>query len=155
MNAWVGFLGGAYPYVAALHVAFVMFWMAALFMIPRFYAYHTEDNARHGIGSAVDMVWRDRERKILRIVATPAMLLAWILGLLLVFNVGLADNGWLHLKLGLVLLLTAAHGIMASWRKKFARGENLRTGTFYRLVNETPALLMIPILILVIAKPWY
>jgi putative membrane protein len=84
---------------------------------------------------------------------TPAMLISWVAGLALALHLGFG-GGWLHLKIALVLFMTAAHGIMIGWHKRFTRGENVRTGTFYRIVNEVPTLLIIPVVILVIVQPF-
>jgi protoporphyrinogen IX oxidase len=145
-----GWLGDLYPWVKALHLVMVIFWLAGMFMLPRFYAYHTE----YPVGSAEDLAWRDREKRLLRIIVTPAMLLAWIFGILLVMNIGLAGNGWLHVKLLLVLGLSAYHGLLSRWRKDFAAGTNRHSGKFFRLMNEIPTLATIPIVILVIVKPF-
>jgi protoporphyrinogen IX oxidase len=146
----IGWLGDAYLWVKAVHVIFVIFWMAGLFMLPRFYAYHTEV----AYGSTEELAWRQREVRLLRIIINPAMILTWICGLCLAFHLGFKDNGWLSIKILLVLGLTGYHGMMGAWRRKLADGSNVRTTRFFRLMNEVPTLVTIPIVILVIVKPF-
>lgn len=148
-----GFLGAAYPWVKAFHLASVIFWMAGLFMLPRFYAYHAEDNLAHGVGSGPDLAWRERERRLLRIIINPAMGLAWIFGILLATDLGW-HGGWLHSKLAIVLLLSAYHGKLARWRKDFAAGNNQKTSKYYRIANEIPTFATLIIVVLVIVKPF-
>jgi protoporphyrinogen IX oxidase len=150
MENLVGWMGNFYPWVKAIHLILVIFWMAAMFMLPRFYAYHTE----YAVGSAEDSAWQDRERRLLRIIMNPAMIGTWIFGLMLVANIGLAGNAWLHAKLLLVLGLSGYHAALSRWRKDFALGQNRRTSKFYRLMNEVPTLVTIPIVILAIVKPF-
>ncbi len=149
MSDMTGWLGAAYPWVKALHLIFVMFWMAGLFMLPRFFAYHTE----YPVGSAEDTAWIERERRLMRIILNPAMILAWIFGLMLAVHIGFG-HAWLLLKLLLVLGLSGYHGMLSGWRKDFARGANTQTSKFFRLMNEIPTLGVIPIILLVIVQPF-
>ncbi len=145
-----GWLGESYLWIKALHVIFVIFWMAGLFILPRYFAYHSEC----AFGSPEDLSWRERESRLLRIIINPSMILTWLFGLALAFHLGFAGNGWLHLKLVMVFLLSGYHGMLARWRKDFARGANKRSSRFYRIANEIPTLATIPIVILVIVKPF-
>jgi protoporphyrinogen IX oxidase len=146
-----GFLGEAYAWVKALHIIFVIFWMAGLFMLPRFFAYHVEDMARD---AAMDAVWQQRELRLQRIILTPAMLLTWLFGLLLAGHLGVWAAPWFSAKMLMVLALSALHGVMAKWRKDFVRKSNTRSSRFYRLVNEVPSFATIVIILLVILQPW-
>lgn len=148
-----GFLGGAYLWVKALHLISVIFWVAGMFMMPRFFAYHAEDNAAYGVDSPQDLTWRNRERRLMRIIINPAMVLSWVFGLLLASDLGFA-GGWLHAKLAIVLLFSGYHGMLSRWRKQFAAGNNPRSTRFYRAVNELPTLAVVAIVILVIVKPF-
>lgn len=145
-----GWLGGAYLWIKALHVIFVIFWMAGMFVLPRYFAYHSESVA----GSPEDHAWQVRESRLLGIIINPSMGLAWLFGLALAFHLGFAGNGWLYAKLALVLALSGYHGLLSRWRKDFAKGANTRSSRFYRIVNEVPTLTIIPIVILVIVKPF-
>ncbi len=149
-----GFLGAAYPWVKALHLIFVIFWMAGLFMLPRFLVYHRATAP----GSAEAALWIEREARLRRIILTPAMTVVWLLGLALAANIGLLDGGaglgWLHVKLLLVFLLSGYHGWAAGFSKKLARGERPGGDKGLRLANEVPSIATILIVILVIVKPF-
>ena len=149
-----GFLGATYDWVKAAHVIFVIFWMAGLFMLPRYLVYHQE-----GLGDpAEEARWIDREAKLRRIILTPAMIVVWVLGLALAFNAGIADGvpglGWLHAKLSLVLLLSAYHGWAVGYAKKLARGQATVANRTLRMLNEMPAIGAVLIVVLVIVKPF-
>ncbi len=143
-----GWLGGAYLWVKAAHVVFVIYWMAGQFMLPRFFAYHAECAA----GSAEDVLWQQRERRLVNIILNPAMIITWVLGLMLAFNWGFHNGYWLHAKILLVFVLSGYHGMCIGWMKAFARGDNKRTSRFFRLANELPTLVVVAIVILVIVK---
>lgn len=144
-----GWLGDAYLWVKAVHLIFVIFWMAGMFMLPRYFIYH------HPVapGSAEDRLWIDRERRLLRIIINPAMMLTWIFGLMLAFNIGWA-GGWLHAKLLIVLALSGYHGWLAGLRKAFARGERPISEKALRLANEVPGVAIIAIVVLAIVRPF-
>ena len=149
-----GFLGGAYDWVKAAHLVFVIFWMAGLYMLPRYLVYHQE-----GRGDPVEAArWVERETKLRRIILTPAMLAVWVLGLLLATNLGLFAGtpglGWLHAKIALVLLLSGYHGWAVGYGKKLARGGATLPDRTLRMVNEVPALATVLIVVLVIVKPF-
>lgn len=145
-----GWLGLAYEWIKALHVIAVLFWMAGMFMLPRFLAYHAEAAQ----GSSEDAEWRLRERRLLRIIINPSMLVAWFLGLLLASHLGFATGGWLLVKITLVLILSGVHGMLVGYVKAFARGQNRHSSRYFRVLNEVPTLISIPIIILVIVKPF-
>jgi len=150
-----GWLGGAYDWVKAAHLIFVIFWMAGLFALPRYLVYHQE--ALAGGRSDEATTWIEREGKLRRIILTPAMIVVWVLGLALAVNIGLLDGagglGWLHAKLFVVVLLTGYHGWAVGYAKKLAAGRATLSGKALRLVNEAPAFATIAIVILVIVKP--
>jgi putative membrane protein len=151
-----GFLGAAYDWVKAAHLIFVIFWMAGLFMLPRYLVYHQEALAAGNAGEAAN--WVEREGKIRHIILTPAMIVVWVLGIALALNLGLADGapglGWLHLKLLLVFLLTGYHGWTVGYAKKLAAGKPTLTGKQLRMLNEVPALAVTLIVVLAIVKPF-
>ena len=153
-----GMLGNAYPWIKAAHLIFVIFWMAGLFMLPRFLVYHQEALAGAGGGSPEAAAWVDREAKIRSIILTPAMIVVWLLGLLLAANAGLFSGvpglGWLHAKLGLVLLLSGYHGWAVGYSRKLARGKPTLSGKRLRLINEVPAVLVTLIVVLAIVQPF-
>jgi putative membrane protein len=151
-----GFLGSTYDWVKAAHLIFVIFWMAGLFMLPRYLVYHQEALAAGNAGEAAN--WVEREGKIRHIILTPAMIVVWVLGIALALNLGLADGapglGWLHAKLLLVVLLSGYHGWAVGYAKKLAAGKPTLTGKQLRMLNEVPAVTVTLIVVLVIVKPF-
>jgi len=147
----MGWLSGdAYLWAKAAHVVAVIFWMAGMFMLPRFFVYHTAAAP----GSAEDAAWIERERRLLRIIVNPSMVAVWLLGLALAFAGDWWSMGWLHAKVAAVVALSGYHGWLAGLRKKFARGERPLSERTLRLANEVPSLATIAIVILVIVKPF-
>jgi putative membrane protein len=150
LNHYVGWLGLAYPWVKAAHVTFVIFWMAGLFLLPRFYVYHQETS----VGSPEDRAWIDRESRINSIILTPAMSVVWILGLMLAFHVDAWSQSWFHAKLALVIALSAYQGWLGAYGKKLARGERPLSGKAVRILNEVPGIAVALIVVLVIVRPF-
>lgn len=143
-------LGMTYYWLKAGHLIFVIFWMAGLFMLPRFFVYHQESAP----GSAEDSAWVERERRLLKIILMPSILVVWVLGLLLAVTVDAWSQGWFHAKLLLVLALSGYHGWMAAYAKKLARGERPLEGRNLRLLNEVPGIAAALIVVLVIVRPF-
>jgi putative membrane protein len=139
-----------YLWVKAVHVVAVIAWMAAMLYLPRLFVYHCDAE----VGSRQSETFKAMERRLLRFIATPAMLVAWATGLWLIYEAGLLGAGWLHAKLALVVVLSTVHGINAKWAKDFSKDQNWRQARFYRIANEIPTILMIGIVILVIVKPF-
>lgn len=139
-----------YDWVKAAHVIFVIFWMAGLFMLPRYLAYHCET----AVGSAESETWKAREKRILRIIMNPAMIVTWVLGLTLAMTGDWFSQPWLHAKLALVLALSGFHGFLAGQVRKFGRDEGMRKGRTWRLLNEIPSLVTVLVVILVVVKPF-
>lgn len=150
----IGWLGESYLWVKAAHVVFVIFWMAGMFMLPRYLVYHQEAAP----GSPEAALWVERETKLRRIILTPSMIAVWVLGLALAANLGMFDGqpglGWLHAKFALVVLLSAYHGWAVGYAKKLERGLPLLTGKQLRMINEIPALALIAIVVLVVVRPF-
>jgi putative membrane protein len=145
-----GFLGPAYAWVKAAHVTFVIFWMAGLFLLPRLYVYHQETP----VGSPEDRAWIEREARVRSIILTPAMLLVWILGLMLAFNVDAFGQGWFSAKLALVVALTGYQGWLGVYGRKLANGERPLSGRAVRMLNEIPGIAAALIVVLVIVRPF-
>ena len=150
----MNFLGNAYLWVKAAHVIFVIFWMAGMFMLPRYLVYHQEAAP----GSAEAQAWVERETKLRNIILTPSMALVWVLGISLAVNAGLFSGvgglGWLHAKLVLVVILSGYHGWAVGYAKKLAAGKPTLTGKQLRMLNEIPAILVAFIVLLVIVRPF-
>jgi putative membrane protein len=145
-----GWLGPAYLWVKAAHVTFVIFWMAGLFLLPRFYVYHHET----AVGSPEDRAWIEREARVRSIILTPAMLVVWILGLMLAFHLNIWREGWFSAKLGLVVLLTAYQGWLGSYGRKLANGARPLSNRAVRMINEIPGIAAALIIVLVIVRPF-
>lgn len=147
-------LAMTYLWLKAGHVTFVIFWMAGLFMLPRFFVYHQEAQDRDGPGSPEEALWVERERRLLRIILWPALVVTWVLGLAMAWTMGLFGSGWFHTKLALVLALTAFHVWLAGYAAALARGERKLEGKKLRLLNEVPGIATILIVIMVIVRPF-
>ena len=145
-----GFLGPAYLWVKAAHVTFVIFWMAGLFLLPRFYVYHQET----AVGSPEDRAWIERESRIRSIILTPAMAVVWVLGLMLAFNVDAWHQGWFMAKFALVIGLSVYQGWLGAYGKKLAKGERPLSGKAVRMLNEIPGVAAAIIVVLVIVRPF-
>lgn len=139
-----------YLWLKAGHILFVIFWMAGLFMLPRLFVYHQE--APEGSDEAARYV--ERERRLLKIILMPSMIVAWVLGLALAWTTDAFSQNWFHTKLLLVLALSGFHGWLASYAKKLARGDRPLDGKQLRLLNEVPGLAAVLIVVLVVVKPF-
>lgn len=150
MTDLTGFLGAAYPWVLAAHVTFVIYWIAGLLLLPRFYVYHHETTP----GSAEDRAWIERERRTRSIILTPAMLVVWALGLLLAFNGDAFAQGWFHAKFVLVVALTGYQGWLGAYGKRLAAGNRSADNRALRIMNEVPGIAAALIVVLVIVRPF-
>lgn len=139
-----------YLWLKSAHIIFVIFWMAGLFMMPRFFVYHQES----AVGSEEDGKWIEREGKLRKIILNPSLIIVWALGLFLAYDIGAFNQGWFHAKLLIVLALSAYHGWMMGYVKKLSRSERTLTDKKLRLVNEVPGIAAAVIVILVIVKPF-
>src|SRR5687768_13470072 len=135
-----------YPWLKAFHVIAVISWMAGMLYLPRLFVYHCEAE----IGSRQSETFKVMERRLLRFIIDPAMMLAWVLGLLLVWLGKWHLSGWFQAKFVLVLVLSALHGLLARYVRDFANDRNTRSRKFYRIINEVPTVLMVGIVILVV-----
>jgi len=145
---WI--LSMTYLWLKAGHIIFVIFWMAGLFMLPRYFVYHQEAAP----DSPENAVWVDRERKLLRIILWPAMTVVWLLGLALAVTTGAFHQGWFHLKLAFVLALSAYHVWLAAYAQALALGQRKLTGRQLRMLNEIPGLAAAVIVVLVVVRPF-
>lgn len=146
----IGWLGAAYPWLKAAHLVFVIFWMAGLFMLPRFLVYHQEAAQ----GSAEDSLWVEREGRLIKIILNPSMIIVWALGLMLTLEIGGFSQGWFYAKFVMVVGLTFYHGWMIGYSRRLGRGERSLSGKTLRLINEVPGIAAAIIVILVIVKPF-
>lgn len=139
-----------YFWLKAGHIIFVIFWMAGLFMLPRLFVYHQESAP----GAPENSQWIEREQKLLKIILMPSIVVVWALGIALGFSLDAWSQHWLHVKLLLVLGLSAYHGYLAAYAKKLARGERPLSGKQLRLLNEVPGVAAALIVVLVVVKPF-
>ncbi len=137
-------------WVKAIHIMAVISWMAGMFYLPRLFVYHVEAPP----GSAQSETFKTMERRLLRIIINPSMIVVWLTGPWLAYVDGLFTAPWLHAKLALVLAMSALHGYFARVMKNFAADRNFRSARFYRILNEVPPVLMVAIVILVVVKPF-
>ena len=138
------------PWLEVGHIVFVVFWLAGLFMLPRQCIYMLD----HAPGSEGEAKWATRMGKLRKIILTPSMLLVWLPGLTLAYTFSYFDQGWLHAKLAIVLVLTGYHGWLVAQSKKMSRGERPLTEKTLRMVGEVPGLLLLLIVVLVVVKPF-
>ena len=145
-------LTGAYAWLLSLHLISVMFWMAGMYYLPRLFVYHAEAIENN----EPFKVFERMEYNLTRIIINPAMIAAWIFGLLLLFSPGQIESAgyWLPIKLFAVVVLSAYHGMLSSWRKKFLLESPPKSSKFFRMINEIPPILTILIVIMVIVKPF-
>lgn len=144
------FPASAYLWMKSFHVIAIIAWMAAMLYLPRLFVYHAEAPA----GSAQAATFKVMEHRLLTIIATPAMIIAWVLGLWLATEGHFWSAPWLHAKITLVLILSGLHGYLSAAARAFREDRNTKPARHWRIMNEIPALLMIGIVILVIVKPF-
>lgn len=152
MSFFQVFESPVFEWVKALHVVSVIFWMAGMLMLPRFFVYHLEAAK----GSSEAEAWTIREKRLLRIIVNPAMGAAWLFGLLMIAARPEYLDGqyWLHAKLTLVLALSGFHGFLAGQVRRLGQDEGMRDVRAWRLLNEIPSVTIILVVILVIVKPF-
>lgn len=145
-------LSAVYVWTKAFHIVSMVAWMAALFYLPRLYVYHCETQP----GSVESERFKVMERRLLKQIATPAMIATWLFGILLVLTPGIIDWswGWWHVKLLAVILMSGFHGMLSAWRRDFLLDRNTRPQRFYRIANEVPTLLLLIIVIMVVVRPF-
>jgi putative membrane protein len=142
--------GRAYPWVKALHVIAVISWMAGMLYLPRLFVYHADAQP----GSVQSETFKLMERRLLRAIINPAMVVTWAAGLWLAWHGFAFQGGWLHAKITLVVLLSGVHGYLSGAVRRFAEDRNVKNARHWRIVNEVPTLLMIAIVVLVVVKPF-
>ena len=139
-----------YLWLKALHIVAAISWMAGMLYLPRLFVYHAAAEA----GSAQSETFKVMERRLLKAIMMPAMIVTWIAGIVLMIQGQWFTAGWFHGKLVLVLAMTAMHGLLSRWARDFAADRNQHSQKFYRVANEIPTVLLIAIVILVTVKPF-
>jgi putative membrane protein len=149
----IPWLATVYPWVKSLHVIAVIAWMAGIFYLPRLFVYHCSVPR----GSLESERFKVMERRLLKQIMLPAMIATWTFGILLVLTPGIIDwkhDGWWHVKLLMVILMSGFQGAAGKWRRMFLEDRNTKPERFYRIANEVPTILMVIIVIMVIVKPF-
>jgi putative membrane protein len=145
--------GNVYLWVKAFHVIAVMAWMAGMLYLPRLYVYHVKAKP----GGELDETLKVMERRLLRAIINPAMIVSVLLGGYLIYLTGAGmpgSGGWFHAKALLLVGMFASHGVLARHRKAFANGKNTKSERYFRILNEVPTVLMVGIVILAVLKPF-
>lgn len=146
-------MGDLYHWIKALHIIAIISFMAGMLYLPRLFVYHS----RLKMGSEASELFKVMERRLLRFIINPAMIVAFATGIWLMYFTNALDssqNGkWMHYKLFLLFLITIHHGMLARYRRQFANDKNTKSEKFYRIFNEIPALIMVGIVILVVVRP--
>ena len=135
----------------SLHLIAVISWMAGLLYLPRIFVYHAEYN----LETKTSEIFKIMEKKLFFYIMTPAMVLSWLFGLLLIHSIGFEQLGqtWMILKIIFVLILTFYHFYLGNILNQFKFNNNIHSHKFYRYINEIPTILLILIVFVVIFKP--
>ena len=145
------FLSSIYLWIKAAHLIFVIAWMAGMMYLPRLFVYQHRSEK----GGEAERYFIQMQRRLLKGIMTPSMILVWVLGILmLIASPAILSQGWFHVKLALAVAISAIHGFYAASRRKFEKGERPRSEKFWRIMNEVPFLALIVIVIMVIVKPF-
>jgi putative membrane protein len=139
-----------YEWLKAFHIIAVIAWMAGMLYLPRLFVYHCEADP----GSRQSETFKVMERRLLRAIMNPAMIVTWLLGLWLAWRGNWFAAPWLHAKLILVFAISGAHGMLSRYVKDFAADRNRKSQKFYRIINEVPTVLMVVIVLLAVLKPF-
>ena len=145
------FLSIHYEWIRALHIISVIAWMAGMLYLPRLFVYHAESPP----ASDKSETFKVMERRLLRFIMNPAMISTWLFGLTMLYaNPALLGNGWIHVKLLLVLVMSGLHGYFAATVRRFAHDHNVHSALFFRWLNEAPTVLMIAVVFLAVLEPF-
>ena len=141
-----------YQWFKALHIISVIAWMAGMLYLPRLYVYHADAEP----GSDKSETFKIMERRLLRAITNPAMVASFLFGGLMLATPGAIDwsMGWIWVKLAMIGLMAAIHGLLARWRRDFESDRNIRPARFYRMWNEAPTIPLIVIVMMAVVRPF-
>ena len=141
-----------YPWTKALHIVSLIAWMAGMLYLPRLFVYHCETAP----GSQASELFKVMERRLYKLIMTPAMLATFGFGIILALTPGLVDwhAGWFYVKIAAVLGLGGVHGAMNKWRRGFLNDQNVKPQRFFRIANEVPTVLMLVAVVMVVVQPF-
>ena len=135
----------------SLHLIAVISWMAGLLYLPRIFVYHVENSEKKEITEVFEVM----EKRLYFYIMRPAMILSWLFGIILIYisGIDIFSQLWMHIKLGLVLLLTIYHEYLGVCLKSLKSNNNTKTSKFFRIINEVPTIILIFVIFIVIFKP--
>jgi protoporphyrinogen IX oxidase len=139
-----------YLWIKAFHVVAVVAWMAGMLYLPRLFVYHASAAA----GSELSETFKTMEQRLHKFIMTPAMIVTWVLGIVLVLQGQFLGATWFHIKIVLVLAMTVMHGLLGHWGHEFDLDRNRHSAKFFRIANEIPTVFLIAIVILAVVKPF-
>jgi putative membrane protein len=139
-----------YLTLKALHIIAAISWMVGLLYLPRLFVYHVENNNSESV-----KVFKVMEKRLMKIIMNPAMIITWVTGLSILWVLGFNTifSLWLSIKFLFVIILSGYHGFLSKCLKDFALDKNTKTSKFFRFINEIPTIILIIIVFLVIFKP--
>ncbi|MEO0983119.1 MAG: CopD family protein [Pseudomonadota bacterium] len=144
-------LATLYPWIKALHLVFVVAWMAGLLMLPRLRIYQLNDEP----GGKLFEEMKTASARLRKIILTPAIIMVWALGLALaIIQAGVWSEGWFHAKLALVLVISGLHGYFVAVGRRIDAGGADISSRQLRMMNEAPFVAMIAVIVLVIVRPF-
>ena len=135
----------------SLHLIAVISWMAGLLYLPRIFVYHVENSEKKETTEIFEVM----EKRLYFYIMRPAMILSWFFGIILIYisGIDIFSQLWVHIKLGLVVLLTVYHEYLGTCLKSLKLKTNTKTSKFFRIINEVPTIILIFIIFIVIFKP--
>ena len=141
-----------YLWIKSIHIFAVIAWMAGMLYLPRLFVYHAEA----GPGTPQSETFKVMERRLLKGIINPSMIATWVAGLWLAVNGDwfTPGNGWIHVKILLVVILSGIHGMLSAGVRRFAEDRNTKSSRYWRILNEVPAVLLAIIIVLVVVKPF-
>ena len=139
-----------YLWLKALHIVAVIAWMAGMLYLPRLFVYHSAARPKSELSETL----KTMERRLLNFIMTPAMMVTWIVGIVLLLQGQWLGAGWFHIKFVAVIVMTILHGLFARWVNEFRFDRSKHSAKFYRIINEVPTALLIVFVALVVVKPF-
>ena len=135
----------------SLHLIAVISWMAGLLYLPRIFVYHVENSEKKETTEIFEVM----EKRLYFYIMRPAMILSWFFGIILIYinGIDIFSQLWMHIKLGLVVILTIYHEYLGICLKSLKLKTNTKTPKFFRIINEVPTIILIFTIFIVIFKP--
>lgn len=140
-----------YDWIKALHVIADFAWMAGMLYLPRLYVYHATAEKNSSLSETLKVM----ERRLLRAIINPAMIVAWLSGGWMLYrNPDLLHHPFMHVKLTLLIVMQIVHALLARSRRAFANDCNGHSALYFRVLNEVPTVLLIGIVLMIIVRPF-